>query len=308
MLLRQVLDVVDLLDHPCLPESEFRQVFSAPGVRLQLDSVETEAGRTLFFKLLIPGRQGRSSGGHAPSLGIIGYLGGIGARPHRIGLVSDADGCIAALAAGLKLLEMHRREDLLDGDVIVTTHITNTARVKEHYPVTFMESPVSPEIRNRMLVDEHMEAIISIDTTKGNRIINSRGFAISPTVLRGYILRVSEDLLQVQQDVTGRLPAVFAITTQDITPYGNGLFHLNSILQPATATAAPVVGVGITSETAVSGAATGASQAIDIEQAARFAVEIAKGYGRGSLRFYDPEEFARLVALYGSMEHLQRLP
>ena len=42
-----------------------------------------------------------------------------------------------------------------------------------------------------------LDAILSIDTTKGNRIINKRGFAISNTVKAGYILRVSEDLLSV---------------------------------------------------------------------------------------------------------------
>ena len=106
-----------------------------------------------------------------------------------------------------------------------------------------------------------MDAILSVDTTKGNRIINLRGFAISPTVKQGWILRVSEDLLGMMQIVTGRLPAVFAITTQDITPYGNDVYHVNSILQPATATAAPVVGVAITAEVAVPGCGTGASQA-----------------------------------------------
>ncbi len=40
----------------------------------------------------------------------------------------------------------------------------------------------------------------------------------SPTARQGYILRASEDLLGIMQIVTGKLPAVFAITTQDITP------------------------------------------------------------------------------------------
>jgi hypothetical protein len=43
----------------------------------------------------------------------------------------------------------------------------------------------------------------------------------------------------------------------------------------------------------------------DIEQAVRFCVEVAKSYGAGACRFYDPEEFARLLALYGPMSHLQ---
>ena len=51
------------------------------------------------------------------------------------------------------------------------------------------------------------------------------------------------------EQTTGKLPVTFPLTIQDITPYGNGLYHFNSILQPATATRAPVVGIAITSET-----------------------------------------------------------
>ena len=67
------------------------------------------------------------------------------------------------------------------------------------------------------------------------------------------------------------------------------------------------MGVAITAEVAVPGCATGASQEIDIEQAARFAVEAAKSFTNGKTRFYDPDEFERIVSLYGSMTHLQTL-
>ncbi len=85
------------------------------------------------------------------------------------------------------------------------------------------------------------------------------------------------------------------------------LFHLNSILQPATATDAPVVGVAITTEAPVAGCATGATHFTDIEEAARFVLETAKAYGRGLCQFYDTEEFARLKARYGEMKQLQTL-
>jgi len=305
MLLKQVMQVVELLDRPEVPAEDVARLFAAPGVPGA--EIHAERGPTLMFKLLIPGSQGKSTGGDAPTLGITGYLGGIGARPQRIGLVSDADGCVATLAAALKLVQMHRDGDRLPGDVLATTHITTHAVIKPHHLVTFMDSPVDIATRNRYLVDPRMEAILSLDTTRGNRIINHRGFALTPTVKEGYVLRVSEDLLQIQQDVTGRLPLVLAITTQDITPYGNGIFHLNGMMQPATVTGAPVVGVAITSEVAVSGAATGVSHEVDIEAAARFAVEVAKAFAVGSIRFYDPAEFERLVNLYGSMRHLQTL-
>jgi len=307
-MLKQVLEIVELLDRPEVGAADVTRLFAGPGIpEVEVQPVRTEKGSTLFIKVRIPGTHGAMVGESAPTLGLIGYLGGVRTKPEPIGLVSDADGCAAALAAGVKLVQMRNLGDHLPGDVIVTTHITTDASIVDHVPVPFMTSPVDMVTKNRYLVDQSMDAVLSLDTTRGNRIINARGFAISPTVKEGYILRVSEDLLTIQQNVTGRLPAVFAITTQDISPYGNGVFHLNSIMQPATCTAAPVVGVAITSEIAVPGSASGTSQEWDIELAARFAVEVAKSFGTGRTKFHDSEEFTRLVTLYGSMKHLQRV-
>lgn len=151
------------------------------------------------------------------------------------------------------------------------------------------------------------EPLIHPDLLRMARVARELGMLISPTVKEGYILRVSESLLDIMSVTTGRLPVTFPITTQDITPYGNGVYHLNSILQPATATSAPVVGVAITAETAVPGCATGATHAVDVEGAVRFVIEMAKAFGAGKCSFYDAEEFDRLVELYGSMKHLQTL-
>lgn len=246
-------------------------------------------------------------GGSAPTLGILGRLGGLGARPERIGMVSDGDGALIALAVAAKLVDMQNKGDVLEGDIVVKTHICPDAPTQPHDPVPFMDSPVEMSDVNEAEVDGELDAILSIDTTKGNRVINTRGFAISPTVKEGYILRVSEDLLEVMQITTGQLPVVFPLTTQDITPYGNDLHHLNSILQPATATDAPVVGVAMTTETATPGCATGASHFADMECAARFALEVAKVYGTGQCKFYDEKEFEMLQNKYGSMKQLQTL-
>ena len=45
--------------------------------------------RTDFVSVLIKGTAGRSAGGSAPTLGIVGRLGGLGARPDITGFVSD---------------------------------------------------------------------------------------------------------------------------------------------------------------------------------------------------------------------------
>ena len=306
MLFRQMLEIYDLIDKPQASGQEIAELLKQRGAEdVVVETVTSETGTTDCIKVLISGINGKSRGGDAPTLGVVGRLGGLGARPELIGAVSDGDGAVAALTCALKLVEMHTAGDVLPGDVIVATHVCPDAPTQPHDPVPFMDSPIDMETMNRMEVDPRMDAILSIDTTKGNRVINVNGIAISPTTKDGYILPVANDLMDVMTRVTGKMPQVFALSQQDITPYGNDLHHLNSILQPTTATSAPVVGVAIATEQMVAGCATGASHGTDVEEAARFAVEVAKVFGAGSCSFYDEAEWAHLTKLYGTMERFQ---
>jgi hypothetical protein len=308
MLLKQVLDIYELIDSSTVNGEKMKEYLESLGAKdVEVKTISGDKGKTDFIRIKIPGANGKSIGKASPTLGVLGRLGGIGARPEMIGMVSDADGAVVALAVAAKLLDMQNKGDYLDGDVIISTHICPDAPTQPHKPVPFMGSPVDMATVNKEEVNGELDAILSIDTTKGNRVINHRGFAISPTVKEGYILKTSDDLLDIMQITTGKLPVVFPITTQDITPYGNDIYHINSILQPSTATNAPVVGIAITTETAVPGCATGASHPFDLEQAARFTIEVAKTYGRGDCKFYDEVEFERINKLYGSMHHIQTL-
>lgn len=318
-MLRHVLEVLDLLDSPTVDGPRtlamLERVLSAPDASdpsadtirpaLETTRVRGERGSTDFLSVTVPGLRGRTAGGDAPTLGIIGRLGGIGARPEVVGYVSDGDGAAAALSAAASLLRMWSRGDRLEGDVIVSTHVCPDAPTLPHDPVPFMDSPVDIATMNRHEVRPEMDAVISIDTTKGNRLINHRGIALSPPVRQGYILPLPDDLLRIQEIVTGGPAVTFPLTTQDITPYGNGLRHINSILQPATATDAPVVGLAITSAAVVPGSASGASHEVDIALAARFAVEVAKEFGSGTAALHDSAEFERVREIYGSLTHLQ---
>lgn len=306
MALKQVLDVYEILDDIHVNGEVVTEYAKSKGI---LDATYTRVdegkGPTDFIRLVIPGRNGKLNGGKAPTLGIIGQLGGIGARPERIGFVSDGDGALSAVATAIKLIDMVGKGDQIDGDVIVSTHICPTAPTMPHDPVPFMGSPVDMATNVKLTVDPDMDAILSVDTTKGNRILNKRGFALTPTVKAGYILHISEDLLQIQQTSTGELPCVLALTTQDITPYGNGLYHMNSILQPCCGTDAPVVGVAITTESSVPGCATGATHEVDVAEVVQFCVEAAKEFTAGKCSFYDKNEFEMIQKLYGSMKVLQ---
>ena len=306
MALKQVLDVYEILDDIHVNGEVVTEYAKSKGI---LDATYTRVdegkGPTDFIRLVIPGRNGKLNGGKAPTLGIIGQLGGIGARPERIGFVSDGDGALSAVATAIKLIDMVGKGDQIDGDFIVSTHICPTAPTMPHDPVPFMGSPVDMATNVKLTVDPDMDAILSVDTTKGNRILNKRGFALTPTVKAGYILHISEDLLQIQQTSTGELPCVLALTTQDITPYGNGLYHMNSILQPCCGTDAPVVGVAITTESSVPGCATGATHEVDVAEVVQFCVDAAKEFTAGKCSFYDKDEFEMIQKLYGSMKVLQ---
>lgn len=308
MSLKYTMEVMELLDDAAINGEKVVELFKGKTYcDASYETVTGETGSTDFIKVVIRGTNGKISGGDAPSLGIVGRLGGLGARPNRIGFVSDGDGAAAAVTTALKLANMAEKGDRLPGDIYITTHICPDAPTQPHKPVDFMGSPVDILTMNHYEVFPEMDAVLSIDTTKGNNVFNHRGIAMSPTVKSGYILKFNDDLLRIMEMTTGELPVTFTVTTQDITPYGNDVFHINSILQPAVATDAPVIGVAITAQTAVPGSGTGASHEVDVAQAVRFVIEVAKEFTQKQIAFYDEAEYRRLEELYGSMKHLQTL-
>ncbi|WP_323173515.1 DUF1177 domain-containing protein [Natrialba sp. PRR66] len=301
-MMKNISTAHELLDEPEADGATIADALESNGVTTDVETIDGEDGQTDFITTRIPGN------GSGPTLGIVGRLGGVGARPAQLGTVSDADGAIVAVATALSLSEMYAKGDQLSGDVLISTHICPNAPTQPHEPVPFMGSPVDIETMNDHEIDDEMDAVLSVDATKGNRIHCSRGFAVTPTVKEGWILRVSEDLLDVQERVTGEPPETLTLTMQDITPYGNDIHHINSILQPATATDIPVTGVATTSTNPVAGSATGANYLPELSATTQFVVEAAKDYTGERLSFYDDEEFDRLIALYGSMSKLQTIP
>ena len=148
MSFRATLDAIELLDSGVVDGEQVVKFLKDLG----LDHVETTAvrggkGSTDFVKMVIPGSHGKTKGEGQPTLGIIGRLGGIGARPEMIGLVSDGDGAVSALAIGIKLARMKKCGDVLPGDVIVTTHVCPDAPTQpSHCALSPMKStnPNSP--------------------------------------------------------------------------------------------------------------------------------------------------------------------
>lgn len=308
--------VYELLDDPSVDGQKIVNELTALGATdatitttpVNYEAPEDTAQRCDFIKVVIKGSNGKYVGGDtpAPTMGIIGRLGAQQAQPDRIGKVSDSDGSIVALATAMKLLDMSAKGARLEGDVIITTHIATHVSITPHDPVDFMGMPVSSDTMNEYEVDDEMDAILSVDTSKGNSIIKHRGIAISPTAKEGYILRVAPDLVTLMEYATGRPAKTFPITTQDITPYDNGVYHFNSIMQPHVATTAPVVGLAITAKTVVPGSETGASYESELVDATVFATEVAKQFTRQKVAFYNADEYKTLTDMYGSLAFIQQ--
>ncbi len=299
--MKQVIDTIELLSSARVDGETVAGALRAAGdCEVDVTRLEREGACTDFLSIVI-----RGADDSAPQLGIVGRLGGIGARPAVTGLVSDSDGAVVAIAAAFKLMAMQRQGDMLPGTVRIRTHICPRAGTRPHHPVPMMRSPFPMREMMSHEVDPLMQAILSVDTTRGNRLVNRRGVALTPVARQGWLLRIPETMLDVMGWVSGELPMTLPLTTQDITPYENGLWHVNSLMQPAIVTGAPVVGVALTAQTTVPGCATGVTNAVDADVAMRFCIEVAKLYGQGALPFYDEAEWQALQSRYGSMAHLQ---
>lgn len=295
---------VDLLSGPDVTGESAAAWLRTFGAEVDVVPLTGPAGRTDIVRAIVPGTAGHRARGTAPTLGIIGRLGGIGARPHRLGLVSDADGAIVALAVAAALARMRTRGDCLRSDILIRTHISPCSPIIPHEPAPFVDVPVDRLELARAEVDPEMAAILSIDATRANRIVKARGFAITGTLKDGYLLRPTVPMLDIVERVSGHAPIVVPLFTQDLTPPGNGVHRINSIMQPATLTNAPVIGVALLSPIVTGGASTGVTDEHDLAMAGRFVIEVAKEHANGSLPLYYEDEFTRLVELYGPLTRL----
>ena len=73
MLLRQVIELFDLLDTPAANGTTVTDLFKERGnVEVTVENVKGDEGDTDCVTILIKGSEGKSVGGSAPTLGIIG--------------------------------------------------------------------------------------------------------------------------------------------------------------------------------------------------------------------------------------------
>ena len=100
MLLKEILNVYDLLDSATANGDAVANYLKSirADANVEVVHIDTPKGSTDVVRVLVAGTNGRSVGGSAPTIGLMGWLGGIGARPGAVGYVSDGDGALVALA------------------------------------------------------------------------------------------------------------------------------------------------------------------------------------------------------------------
>ncbi len=306
-MLREIMDVLDFLDDARNSAEQFKAMLPDGPHTVEITPFDSDLGHTDFIKILFPGKNGKSSGGSAPTIGIIGSNGGLRLPWEYPGLSSDADGCVVGLACALGLARKHHRNQQLQGDVLVSTHICQSAHPAPHDPFPFVVSPLPSSEKHPRLVDERMDAILTPETCKSNKMAAHLGFAVTPPVREGFILRPHETILHAVEMVTGKPPVVFPITMQDVTPYELGVHHICGMVLPSIFSTAPVIGVPLVTALQTHPSATNTQQPMVLESATRFCLEVATGLGNGDYHFHYQSDFEGMLKSFGALRGWQRL-
>ena len=306
-MLRELMDVLDYLDDARNGAEPFVDLLPDGPQQVEITPFESDLGKTDFIKILFPGTSGKSSGGTAPTTGIMGSNGGLRLPGPYPGLASDADGCVVGLSAALRLARLRTRGQVPAGDILVSTHICQQARPIPHDPYPFVMSPLPSSEKHPRLVDARMDAILTPETCKSNKMLSHLGFAVTPPVREGFILRPHASILHIMEMVTGNAPVVFPITMQDVTPYELGVHHICGMVLPSIFSTAPVIGVPLVTASQTHPSATGSQQPMVLEATARFCLEVAISFGNGDCEFYYASDFEGMVQSFGAMRGWQRI-
>ena len=318
-MLKEILDTNKILEAPSLSATDITTFLNANGTLSQTTTMPvTMPNPTDSFHVitaLIRGADGKSNGGTAPTTCIIGQLGGLAVRPYEPGLVSDADGAICSLAVAKKLIDMSNTGDQLAGDIIVTTHNCTRPPLRLDslgqpiYPYSILAPTTMDNIHKIMLASieqfsgassSQVDTFFSVDATKGNDFANFPGFAITPVVVNGWIVPLTEDLIAEVSQTTGFTPNILPLSIYDITPYELlynpdftiNITRINSILAPSIQTNKPYVGVATTVQVNVPGSAGSANFFTSLESAGRFMLEASRKLGEARYKVYNESAFA----------------
>ena len=82
MILKHLMELYEILDDPKASGEKVKEYLLQvnPQADVETYPVHGEKGHTDMVRVRVPGKNGKSKGGTAPTIGLLGRLGGIGAR------------------------------------------------------------------------------------------------------------------------------------------------------------------------------------------------------------------------------------
>lgn len=171
MMLKTLMEVMDLIESRD-PVDKIRSKIEG---RIKYE--EKAVQDVTFIKALYDG------GGE--NVEILGRLGAIQMSGVSKGLVSDADGAIVTLTTLLELLNLRDKGIELKVNASFVTNLSMKASLIPHSPFKFMVPPVGLDDALKIEVDPKASIILSIDSTKGNRLVKFDDFALTHVIKDG---------------------------------------------------------------------------------------------------------------------------
>ncbi|AWR93790.1 DUF1177 family protein [Acidianus brierleyi] len=287
MILKTLMEVIEILESKN-PFSYLEEECKKYGIELQ----EKKIGDVTFVKAKI-GKGKRKAE-------ILGRLGAIRVSNHY-GIVSDADGAIISLTS---MIEWAKNYSEIEGEAIFSTNISLDAKLIPHKPFNFMVPLVGLDDALRLEVDKEAQFLISVDSTKGNRIAKYNDFAISHIIKDGYILKIPDEIIDIYEKVTEHEPYFVALTSGDLTPMEINAYHISTFLSPWLYTESPILGLATVSKYPIPGYETGVQNVTMLERASRFSIEVLKYYFSGG-DIYSEEELSSLKNVLGESQFMK---
>ncbi|AWR96854.1 DUF1177 family protein [Acidianus sulfidivorans JP7] len=285
MIMKTLLDIIEIL--------ESKNPISALEEECKKYDIELQEKRLNNNVIFIKAKIGKGK----KKAEVLGRLGAIKISDRK-GIVSDADGAIISITS---MIEWAKNYSEIEGEAIFSTNVSLDASLIPHKPFNFMVPLVGLDEALKLEVDNDAQFIISIDSTKGNRIAKYNDFAITHIVKDGYILKVPDEIIDIYEKVTEHEPYFVALTSGDLTPMEIKAYHISTLISPWLYTEAPVLGVATVSKYPIPGYETGVQNITMLERAARFSIEVLKYYFSGG-QVYSQDELNSLKNALGESQ------
>ena len=111
MLIKQLLEVYDVLDDSNASGETVEAYLREESGRMRISRISARwaKGKNRYGQSQDSRKQGKTSGGDAPTLGLLGRLGGLGARPGESDSCLTATAPLSGISLAAKLLDMQNK-------------------------------------------------------------------------------------------------------------------------------------------------------------------------------------------------------